>query len=60
MVERLPVEGRSLRDGWGEMRLETRDRTRFIGCSSRLLEERLRMSSGPTRGSVGIMEGEVV
>lgn len=42
------------------MRFDTRDRTLFIGCSSRLVDDRLMKSSGPIKGSEGPMEGEVV
>lgn len=57
----LPVAGRSLVDDCGEMRFETRDRTFFIGFSSRLVDDRFMRSSGPIKGSVqGTMEGEVV
>ena len=42
------------------MRFETRDRTLFMGCSSNVEEERLRISSGSMKGSEGIIDGDVV
>lgn len=48
--ERPPVAGRSFVEDWGEIRL-ARDRTRFMGCSSRLVLGRLMVSSGLKGGS---------